>query len=899
MTRLARSARLAASFTLLASAGCASAPIASGAPAAASAAPAPAITEADVRQLLTALADDSLEGRGTGTAGSAKAARIIAEAMQRAGLQPGGDSGYFQRVPVAMVTQSRTLGNGTVVTRTRPALFPSFDALDTVPAARRRNAVNVIGILRGSDPVLRDSVILVDAHYDHLGIGPAVNGDSIYNGADDDASGVVAVLEIAKALAAGPAPKRTVIFAATTGEEVGLLGTRWYLEHPVAPLSHMTANLEIEMIGRPDSLAGGAGRAWLTGFERSTMGSMFAAAGLPIGPDRRLDQQFFTRSDNIAFARAGIPAHTLSTFNLHSDYHRPSDDASRVDFAHMTAVIRAAAEATRLLADGPAPQWNPGGRPLQPQRPNPTPLPVTPEAQITPTVAERLSRYTTVKLEADTSRLTPRERRMLPLLIDAAREMNGIYWMQAYGDRDSLMRSISDAPTRELAEINFGPWDRLDNNTPFVPGVGPKPAGANFYPHDMTRAEFERAVAAGGAHADSLKSLYTMVRRGAGGKLEAIPYSRFYSAANQRAAAKLRQAAALAENAGLARYLTLLATALTTDNYHASDLAWMDMKTNTLELVLGPIETYEDELFGYKAANESFVLIKDKAWSQRLAKYAKELPALQRGLPVEAAYRRETPGADADLNAYDVVYVAGQANTGGKTIAINLPNDEDVQLKKGTRRLQLKNAMRAKFDRILMPIAQELIAKDQLKNVTFDAFFENVMFHEVAHGLGIKNTLDGKGTVRAALKERAGALEEGKADILGLYMVRQLNARGEMGSENIEDNYVTFLASLFRSVRFGAGDAHGRANVVAFNFLQDMGAFTREADGRYRVNFAKMREAADALSREILTLQGNGDYAGVGRLYADRAVIGPTLQADLARLASKNIPVDIVYEQGH
>jgi hypothetical protein len=899
MTRLARSARLAASFTLLASAGCASAPIASGAPAAASAAPAPAITEADVRQLLTALADDSLEGRGPGTAGSAKAARIIAEALQRAGLQPGGDSGYFQRVPVAMVTQSRTLGNGTVVTRTRPALFPSFDALDTVPAARRRNAVNVIGILRGSDPVLRDSVILVDAHYDHLGIGPAVNGDSIYNGADDDASGVVAELEIAKALAAGPAPKRTVIFAATTGEEVGLLGTRWYLEHPVAPLSHMTANLEIEMIGRPDSLSGGAGRAWLTGFERSTMGSMFAAAGLPIGPDRRLDQQFFTRSDNIAFARAGIPAHTLSTFNLHSDYHRPSDDASRVDFAHMTAVIRAAAEATRLLADGPAPQWNPGGRPLQPQRPNPTPLPVTPEAQITPTVAERLSRYTTVKLEADTSRLTRRERRMLPLLIDAAREMNGIYWMQAYGDRDSLMRSISDAPTRELAEINFGPWDRLDNNTPFVPGVGPKPAGANFYPHHMTRAEFERAVAAGGAHADSLKSLYTMVRRGAGGTLEAIPYSRFYSAANQRAAAKLRQAAALAENAGLARYLTLLATALTTDNYHASDLAWMDMKTNTLELVLGPIETYEDELFGYKAANESFVLIKDKAWSQRLAKYAKELPALQRGLPVEAAYRRETPGADADLNAYDVVYVAGQANTGGKTIAINLPNDEDVQLKKGTRRLQLKNAMRAKFDRILMPIAQELIAKDQLKNVTFDAFFENVMFHEVAHGLGIKNTLDGKGTVRAALKERAGALEEGKADILGLYMVRQLNARGEMGSENIEDNYVTFLASLFRSVRFGAGDAHGRANVVAFNFLQDMGAFTREADGRYRVNFAKMREAADALSREILTLQGNGDYAGVGRLYADRGVIGPTLQADLARLASKNIPVDIVYEQGH
>jgi hypothetical protein len=855
------------------------------------------VSEVDVRRLLTALADDSLEGRGTGTVGSAKAARIIAIEMQRAGLQPAGDSGFFQRVPVAMLSQSRTQSNGTVVTRTRPALYPDFAALDTVPAARRRTAVNVVGMIRGSDPVLRDSAILVDAHYDHLGIGPAVNGDSIYNGADDDASGVVAVLEIAKALAAGPAPKRSVIFLASTGEEVGLVGTRWYIRHPAVPLDHLTANLEIEMIGRPDSLAGGAGRAWLTGFERSTMGSMFAAAGLPIGPDRRPDEQFFMRSDNIAFAQAGIPAHTLSTFNLHSDYHRPSDEASRIDFAHMTAVIRAAAAATRMLADGPAPRWNPGGQPLEPQRPNPTPLPVNPP-QIGPSVAERLSRYTTVKLEADTSELTASERRMLPLLIDAAREMNGIYWMQAYGDRDSLMHSITDAPTRELLDINFGPWDRLDNNVPFVPGVGPKPKGANFYPHDMTRAEFEQAVAAGGPHADSLKSLYTMVRRGAGGALEAIPYSRFNAAANQRAAAKLRTAAALAGNAGLKRYLSLLASALTTDKYHASDLAWMDMKTNRLELVLGPIETYEDELFGYKAANESFVLIKDQAWSARLAKYAMELPALQRGLPVEAAYKRERPGTDADLNAYDVVYVAGQANTGAKTIAINLPNDEDVQLKKGTRRLQLKNAMRAKFDRILMPIAQELIAQDQLAHVTFDAFFENVMFHEVAHGLGIKNTLDGKGTVRAALKERAGALEEGKADILGLYMVRQLNARGEMGSENVEDNYVTFLASLFRSVRFGAGDAHGRANVVAFNFLQDMGAFTREPDGRYRVDFAKMRGAADALSRQILTLQGNGDYAGVGQLYTRRGVIGPVLQADLARLASKNIPVDIVYDQG-
>ena len=850
-----------------------------------------AVTESDVRRVLGALSDDSLEGRMTGTRGSARAAAFIAGEMRRIGLEPAGDSGYFQRVPVAASPGAR--GGLT--------LLASFAEYDTLPAGRRRNAVNVVGVLRGTDPVLRDSAVLIDAHYDHLGIGSPVKGDSIYNGADDDASGVVAVLEIARSLAAGPAPKRTVIFAATTGEEVGLLGTRWYVKHPVVPIAQMSANMEIEMIGRPDSLAGGPGRAWLTGFERSTMGASFARAGLPIGPDRRPDQRFFERSDNIAFAREGVPAHTLSSYNMHTDYHEPRDDLAHVDIAHMTGVIRAGASAARLLADGPAPQWNANGRPAPRPAPRtaptPTPMPVTPAATIDGP-AERLARLTTVHLAADTSSLTPRERRMLPLLIDAAREMHDIFWIQVIGPRDSVMRTIADSTTRRLADVEVGPWDRLDNNAPFVAGVGPKPAGANFYPRDMTKVEFERAVQGGGAHADSLKSLYTMVRRDASGKLVAIPYSKFFADGNARAAGKLRQAAALADDAGLKKYLGLLATALVTDQYRPSDMAWMDMKHNRLDIVLGPIETYEDELFGYKTAQESFVLVKDAAWSRRLAKFAAMLPALQRGIPVPAAYKAERPGTDADLNAYDVVYVSGQANAGGKTIAINLPNDEQVQLAKGARRLQLKNAVRAKFDRILMPIARELIVADQLPRVTFDAFFENVMFHEVAHGLGIKNTLDKKGTVRAALKERAGALEEGKADILGLYMIRQLNAQGELGRESVDDNYVTFLASLFRSVRFGAADAHGRANVVAFNFLERMGAFSREADGRYRVNFEKMRAGADSLSRRILTLQGDGDYAGVGVLNTELGTIGPVLHGDLARLGAKGIPVDIIYEQG-
>lgn len=513
-------------------------------------------------------------------------------------------------------------------------------------------------------------------------------------------------------------------------------------------------------------------------------------------------------------------------------------------------------------------------------------------------VGQRVAKYTTVRLAPDLSALTDKERRMIPILVDAGKAIDEVYWIQTYGDKQALLRSINDAATRRLVEINYGPWDRLDDNHPFVAGAGPRPAGANYYPANMTKAEFEAEVAKGGARADSLKSLYTMIRRDAAGHLTAIPFSRFFAAQHERAARRLDEAAALAEDAGLRNYLTLRAKALRTDDYQPSDFAWMDMKTNTIEVVIGPIETYDDELFGYKAAHETFVLVKDRDWSGRLARYATLLPQLQRGIPVPEEYKRETPGSDSELNAYDVVYVSGQANVGAKTIAINLPNDEEVQLKKGARRLQLKNAMRAKFDRILEPIARELIVQDQVAHVTFDAFFENVMFHEVAHGLGIKNTINGRGTVRESLKERYGSLEEGKADILGLYMVRQLRAQNELTTGRMEDNLVSFLASIFRSVRFGAASAHGRANVAAMNFLERRGAFTRDAaTGRYRVNVERMQSAANELAQTILTLQGNGDYDGVGAFQREYGTISPTLKSDLDRLNARGIPVDIVYQQ--
>jgi hypothetical protein len=505
---------------------------------------------------------------------------------------------------------------------------------------------------------------------------------------------------------------------------------------------------------------------------------------------------------------------------------------------------------------------------------------------------EKVDIYKSVKLTTDISKLSKNEKQMIPLMIEVSKIMDELFWYEAYGKKDSLLASLTDPATKKYVYINYGPWDRLDDNNPFIEGVGPKPEGANFYPTDMTKEEFEAADLEGKT------SLYTFIRRNDAGDLITVPFKEMFAEQVQRASELLLQCAELAEDEGLKNYLTLRAEALVTDNYQPSDMAWMDMKTNGLDFVVGPIENYEDKLYNYKAAHEAYVLVKDKSWSERLAKYAEFLPELQRGLPVADEYKAETPGTDADLNAYDVVYYAGDCNAGSKTIAINLPNDEEVQLAKGSRRLQLKNAMQAKFDQILVPIADVLIHPDQRKHITFDAFFANTMFHEVAHGLGIKNTINDKGTVRNALKEHSSALEEGKADILGLYMITQLHEKGEIEGD-LNDYYVTFMAGIFRSVRFGAASSHGKANMIRFNFFNEYGAFAKDEEtGTYMVDFDKMKEAMNALSEKILTLQGNGDYEGVAQLVAEKGKIGEALQAELDRLSEQNIPVDIVFEQG-
>jgi hypothetical protein len=509
-------------------------------------------------------------------------------------------------------------------------------------------------------------------------------------------------------------------------------------------------------------------------------------------------------------------------------------------------------------------------------------------------VAERVADYAPFTLTADLADLSDDQRRMIGLLIDASKIMDDLFWRQAWDDgHEEWLADLPAGPVREFARINYGPWDRLADDRPFVEGVRPKPAGANFYPPDMTAEEFEAWEQPG------KDGLYSLVRRDAANELELVPYHEVYAEELGRAAELLREAATLAEDEGFARYLGLRADALVTDDYQPSDMAWLDMKTNRIDVVIGAIETYEDQLFGYRAAYESFVLLKDMAWSDRLSRFTAFLPELQRGLPVPERYKAEEPGRDSDLNAYDALYYAGDANAGAKTIAINLPNDEEVQLAKGTRRLQLKNAMRAKFEKIMQPIAEVLIVEEQRGHVTFDAFFANTMFHEVAHGLGIKNTVDGSGTVRAALKDVASSIEEGKADVLGLYMITELHERGELGDTELMDYYTTFLAGIFRSVRFGASSAHGKANMVRFNFFADEGAFTADAaTGRYRVDFDAMQAAIRKLSAKILTLQGDGDYEGAKTFTASLGVIRPELADALARVNAADIPVDVRFEQG-
>lgn len=509
-------------------------------------------------------------------------------------------------------------------------------------------------------------------------------------------------------------------------------------------------------------------------------------------------------------------------------------------------------------------------------------------------IVKKAGEFVPFALTTDFSVLTEKEKQILPLLLEASKLIDDLYWQQAYGNKDSLLAGNYDEFTRKFLQINYGPWERLNDNKPFLAGFGEKPAGAQFYPIDMTKTEFE-------AIADINKSSpYTVIRRNADKQLVSVPYHVEYAEKVQKIAGLISEAAALAEDTGFKNYLEKRAKALLTDDYYESDVAWMEMKNSKLDFVVGPIESYEDALYGYKTSYEAYILVKDIEWSKKLERFAVLLPELQKNLPCEQAYKNETPGIDSDMNVYDAIYYAGDCNAGSKTIAINLPNDERVRADKGSRKLQLKNAMQAKFEKILVPIADLLIAEDQRQYIKFDAFFENTMFHEVAHGLGLGNTVNKSSTVREALKDSYTSIEEGKADILGLWCVYQLNKMGELGKKEMMENYVTFMAGIFRSVRFGAASAHGKANMIRFNYFQDCSACVRDSiTGTYRVDFDKMQEAMLSISAQTLKIQGDGDYAAASKLILEQGIIRPQLQNDLDRIGEAGIPRDIVFEQGN
>ncbi|MDL2283013.1 Zn-dependent hydrolase [Odoribacter sp. OttesenSCG-928-G04] len=501
--------------------------------------------------------------------------------------------------------------------------------------------------------------------------------------------------------------------------------------------------------------------------------------------------------------------------------------------------------------------------------------------------------YAEFTLTTDISKLTENEKKMIPILMEVADIMENIFWINAYGAKYELFKGVMDEYLTKYLSINYGPWDRLNANQSFIAGIGPKPLGANFYPVDMSKEEFE-------AIKDERKTdWYSIVRRDGEGKLNVIPFHEAYPEEIKKAAELLKQASELAEDAGLKKYLYLRSEALLTDDYLASDLAWMDMQENTLDFVVGPIETYEDKLFGYKAAHSGQILIKDKEWSKKLSLYAQYLPRLQENLPVADAYRKEKANANPDMNAYEVIYYAGDCNAGSKNIAINLPNDPRVHAAKGSRKLQLKNTMQAKFDKIVTPISKIVINPEQQKHVKFDAFFENTMFHEVAHGLGVNYTIQNKQEVRAALKDMYTSIEEGKADILGLYCITKLNEWDIIKDKDLMDNYVTFIAGIFRSSRFGAASAHGKANMMNFARFMESGAISRdESTGYYTVDFEKMKKEIAAIAGNYITIEGDGDYAIASKLVSEKGIVTPVLQTDLDKIAGAGIPKDIFFKQG-
>jgi hypothetical protein len=509
------------------------------------------------------------------------------------------------------------------------------------------------------------------------------------------------------------------------------------------------------------------------------------------------------------------------------------------------------------------------------------------------------ARFAPAPIGADLSKLPAGERQALARLVEAARIMDPLFVRQSWaGGEALLMQLLGDSTPLGRARlhyflINKGPWSRLDHNAAFVPGVPAKPEEGNFYPAGATKDEVESwTKSLPAAEQAAARGFFTTIRRRADGGLTAVPYSLEYQGELARAAELLREAAGLTQQPTLKNFLTRRAAAFVSNDYYDSDVAWMELDAS-IEPTIGPYEVYEDEWFNAKAAFEAFITVRDDAESAKLARFGAELQDIENHLPVDPALRNPKLGALSPIRVVNVVFSSGDGNRGVQTAAYNLPNDERVVQEKGSKRVMLKNMQEAKFDKVLRPIAGIALPLADRKDVAFDAFFTHILMHELMHGLGPHNiTVGGRATtVRQELKETYSALEEAKADISGLWALQYLVDKGVLGKDLGRTMYTTFLASSFRSIRFGVAEAHGKGIALQLNTLIDAGAFKSNPDGTFTVVPARIKDAVAGLTREIMTLQAAGDYAKAKDMLAKRAVVRPDVQRVLDRL--QGVPVDI------
>jgi hypothetical protein len=506
---------------------------------------------------------------------------------------------------------------------------------------------------------------------------------------------------------------------------------------------------------------------------------------------------------------------------------------------------------------------------------------------------ERIDQYEEVVLTAELDQLSDWERQMIPVLMEAAGKIDEIFWLQSYGPKEHLRDFIDVPEAWDYALINYGPWGRLEGHTAFYPGFDDKPLGARFYPVDMERDEFMEW------EDPDKTSPYTMILRDEAGGLMAVPYAEVFAEQNQEIARLLREAAQISQYQPLSLYLEALAEGILTDDYRESDLRWMEMQDNNIDLVLRPLDTGEDRKFGYKAAHSAYLVVKDREWSARLERFAGMAPTLQTRLPVPEQYRQEVPGDDSEIFVYDALLYAGHCNAGPKIIALYLPRDPEVTSITGTRSMQLKNVMEAKFSEILLPIADMMIHPDQQQHISSDAFFLLTAFHEIAAALGISQTVTGQGAVRDALLEYHGIIDATVTDLMALYLIAQLHEMGELSQRELHDAYVTSFASVMRSSRFGTAGAHGIAGMIRFNTFEREGVFSRDAEtGTYLVDIDRMIAAVEKTLEALLIVQGDGNYDAARQLSNRDGTMPESLRSDIDRINEANIPVDVMFRQG-